>query len=227
VLGILAGILTDRFHRKNFNQCNELTIHDDESCRCFGHGQILSQLKEISLARGALLLLLAGILAAVGGGYLGPDARNWIRISVLALTVLSICIVATVPEHFLEEHLWNHVAKQHLPKIFAWTLGTLLLLHLLTDLMHMDGLIHNSQWTVLLIATLVGLIPESGPHLVFLTLYAQGVVPFSILMASSIVQDGHGMLPLLAHSRRDFLHVKAINFAVGLGVGALALFLGY
>ncbi len=226
-LGILAGALTDRFHQEDFNQCDELTVHDDECCRCFGHGQILSQLKEMSLARGALLLLLAAILAAVGGGYLGPETWNWIRITILVLTILSIWIVGTVPEHFLEQHLWNHVARQHLPRIFAWTFGTLLLLHLLTDFVHMDGLIRDSQWTVLLIATLVGLIPESGPHLVFLTLYAQGFVPFSILMASSIVQDGHGMLPLLAHSRRDFLCVKAINFTVGLGVGALALWLGY
>lgn len=227
VLGILAGVLTDRFHRKSFNQCDELTVHDDEQCQCFAHGHILSQLKEMSLARGALLLLLAAILAAVGGGYLGPASWNWIRITIMALTTLSILIVGTVPEHFLEEHLWNHVAKKHLPRIFAWTFGTLLLLHLLADFLNMDEFIRDGQWMVLLTATLVGLVPESGPHLVFLQLYAQDLIPFSILLASSIVQDGHGMLPLLAHSRRDFLYVKAINFTVGLGVGALALFLGH
>ena len=227
VLGILAGILTDRFHRESFNQCDELTVHDDEQCQCFAHGRILSQLKEMSLARGALLLLLAAILAAVGGGYLGPGTWNWIRITILALTTLSIWIVGTVPEHFLEEHLWNHVAKKHLPRVFAWTFGALLLMYLLADFLNMDEFMRDGQWMVLLTATLIGLVPESGPHLVFLTLYSKGFVPFSILLASSIVQDGHGMLPLLAHSRRDFLYVKAINFTVGLGVGALALFLGY
>ncbi|MEE4218263.1 MAG: putative manganese transporter [Xanthomonadales bacterium] len=227
VLGIVAGALTDRFHARNPDQCDELTVHDDEQCRCFRHGHVLAQLKEMSLARGALLTLLAGILLAVSGGYLEPGTWNWIQITILVLTALSIGIVATVPEHFLEEHLWNHVARKHLPRVFAWTLGTLLLLYLLTDFLHLDGLIHKGQWAVLLIAALVGLIPESGPHLVFLTLYAQGLVPLSILLASSIVQDGHGMLPLLAHSRRDFLYVKMINLTVGLGVGALALFLGY
>lgn len=227
VLGLLIGILTDRFHPESFNQCGELTVHDDEQCQCFAHGQILSQLKEMSLARGVLLLLLAAILTAVGGGYLGPGTWNWVRITILVLTTLSIWIVGTVPEHFLEEHLWNHVAKKHLPRIFAWTFGTLLLLYLLADFLNLEGFIQDGQWMVLLTATLVGLVPESGPHLVFLTLYSQGFVSFSILLASSIVQDGHGMLPLLAHSRRDFLFVKAINFTVGLGVGALALFLGY
>jgi hypothetical protein len=35
------------------------------------------------------------------------------------------------------------------------------------------------------------------------------------------------MLPMLAQSRRTFVTVKAINFVVGLVVGAAALALGY
>jgi hypothetical protein len=76
-------------------------------------------------------------------------------------------------------------------------------------------------------AAVVGLVPESGPHLVFVTLYAAGGVPPGILTASSIVQDGHGMLPLLAESPRDFLRVKAVNLLVGLVVGAGMLTLGF
>jgi hypothetical protein len=45
-------------------------------------------------------------------------------------------------------------------------------------------------------------------------------------VASSIVQDGHGTLPLLAHSRSAFFKVKAINLAVGLAVGAAMMALG-
>jgi len=59
----------------------------------------------------------------------------------------------------------------------------------------------------------------------WLTLYDHGTIPVSVLVTSSIVQDGHGMLPLLAHSWRDFLKVKAINLAVGLVVGILMYFL--
>ena len=47
---------------------------------------------------------------------------------------------------------------------------------------------------VLLTGALVGIIPESGPHLIFVMLYAQGLVPFSVLLTSSFVHDGHGML---------------------------------
>ena len=61
----------------------------------------------------------------------------------------------------------------------------------------------EKQLIVLLVACLVGLIPESGPHLIFLTLYAEGTIPLSIFLASSIVQDGHGMLPMLAESQQN------------------------
>ena len=76
-------------------------------------------------------------------------------------------------------------------------------------------------------ASLLGIIPESGPHLLFVTLFDQGNVPISTLVASSIVQDGHGMLPLFAYSWRDFLAVKGINLLVGILVGALLLGLGW
>jgi hypothetical protein len=78
---------------------------------------------------------------------------------------------------------------------------------------------------VLILAVLVGIIPESGPHLVFVTLFAQGTIPFSILLASSIVQDGHGTLPLLAVSGRAFIWLKLVNIAFGLGLGMIGLYL--
>jgi hypothetical protein len=40
------------------------------------------------------------------------------------------------------------------------------------------------------------------------------------------VQDGHGMLPLLAESRTEFLRVKAINLVAGLALGFVLLSLG-
>ena len=100
-------------------------------------------------------------------------------------------------------------------------------MHLLTNVLHLGAAIRAGGWMVLLIAGLTGLIPESGPHLIFVTLFAQGAIPFSVLLASSAVQDGHGMLPMLAHSRREFLLIKAINLAAGLALGAAAMSVGW
>ena len=226
VTAIPAGILADLLIKRRDEECEGLQVHE-EHCLCFGHRQILGQLREMSPVRGILVLVLAVMLLAVASGLIGPPEWNWIRATILILTFVSLLIVATVPEHFLEDHLWRHVVRQHLPRILAWTFGALLLMHVLTDYLHLEGLIRENTWFVLLIAGLVGLIPESGPHLVFLTLYVEGAVPVSILLASSIVQDGHGMLPMLAHSRRTFIQVKLINLGVGLVVGAVGLFLGF
>ena len=78
----------------------------------------------------------------------------------------------------------------------------------------------------MLMAILIGLIPESGPHLIFITLYASGLIPFSVLLASSISQDGHASLPLLAESKKSFLYAKIVNCAVAAIVGYTLLILG-
>jgi hypothetical protein len=98
----------------------------------------------------------------------------------------------------------------------------------LTEQLNIDleTTIQKGTWVALLVACLIGLIPESGPHLIFVTFYAQGLIPFSILLASSIVQDGHGMLPMLADSRQKFMIVKGINFTAGILFGALEMIFG-
>ena len=92
-------------------------------------------------------------------------------------------------------------------------------MHFLINYLELGTWIKANYLTVMLIACLIGFIPESGPHMIFVTLFAQGAIPFGILLASSVVQDGHGMLPLLAEPKRSFISVKVINFAVGLLVG--------
>jgi len=80
---------------------------------------------------------------------------------------------------------------------------------------------------VLVIATLVAVIPESGPHLIFVMMFADGLIPFSVLLASSIVQDGHGMLPLLSYTVKDTVLIKLFNLTIGLGLGLIVYSLGW
>jgi hypothetical protein len=231
VLGTITGVLSDRFLlrslARNVQACEGLELHEEDSCICYPRGEIVRQWRQCSLARG---VLAAGIVLFVFGllsGDVGPAAWNWVRATLLLVAFFGLFIVATVPEHFLEEHLWEHVAKKHVPRVFLWTFGALLAINLLTEHLQLQSWIGQNRFVILIVACLAGLIPESGPHLLFLTLFAKGAIPFSILMASSIVQDGHGMLPLLAHSRIDFLRIKGINFAVGLVVGLVGHVTGW
>ena len=77
-----------------------------------------------------------------------------------------------------------------------------------------------------LLGALVPVIAESGPHLVFLMLFAEGVIPFSVLFTSSFVQDGHGMLPLLSYTIKDSVLIKVFNLAFGTIVGLIFYLIG-
>ena len=114
--------------------------------------------------------------------------------------------------------------------MLLWTLGVLLVLGAIYHFWDVNALIEEYKWAtlaLLLLAVLLGIIPESGPHLVFVVMYFSGAIPFSILLASSVVQDGHGALPLLAYSRKSFLMMKAINVVFGLIVGLIGYFIGF
>ncbi len=132
-----------------------------------------------------------------------------------------ICLLSS--EHFVKEHVWNHVIRKHFLKILLWTFGVLLLVIALREHTDVNAWVSDNVWIVLLVAVAVGIIPQSGPHLLFLSLYINGAIPLGILIANSIVQDGHGALPLLAESKRGFVWAKMINILVGLLVGAIML----
>jgi hypothetical protein len=207
---------------------NHLNLHkQDPECTCFEPSMILPQLKRISFERA--VLLSGGIVFTIFilSGELGPEEWDWSRIIFLVVALVEVFISATVPDHFLISHLWGHVIRKHFLKVFLWTFGAFIIIHTGLEFLNLKEWLANNLFLVLLIAVLVGIIPESGPHLIFLTLFVNGSIPFSILIANSIVQDGHGALPLLAESRRSFLYMKAINFSVGLLAGIIGILAGF
>ena len=142
-----------------------------------------------------------------------------INIVFAIISIITLFFTATANEHFIKDHLWNHVIKKHMVSIFLWTFGTLLVCNIGMQYLDIEHWISNNMLLVMLLAIAIGIIPESGPHLIFVTLFAQGVLPFYILLVNSIVQDGHSALPLLAESKMSFVKAKLINIAVGLIVG--------
>lgn len=145
---------------------------------------------------------------------------NWL-FAVLSLIVLAFLVFGS--DHFIEEHLWKHIVCKHLPGIFLWTLGVLVFITVGLQYLDLSRWITDNTALMIVLATLVGIIPESGPHLVFLTLYASGLVPFPVLLASCISQDGHASIPLLAESKKSFVKAKLLNCAVALVAGFAAM----
>ncbi|MCD6451111.1 MAG: arsenic efflux protein [Acidobacteria bacterium] len=129
--------------------------------------------------------------------------------------------------HYLREHIVKHIVGKHLWRVFLWTFGALLIIELGLNHWNIQGYLSTHTIHMLFIAALVGIIPESGPHLIFVTMYAKGLIPFSILLTSSIVQDGHGILPLLSYTVRDAAMVKLFNLGIGIGIGLILLAIGW
>ncbi|KPK87659.1 MAG: hypothetical protein AMS27_01950 [Bacteroides sp. SM23_62_1] len=211
-----------------FLPVNHMKLHThNPDCTCFEPSLIIPQLKKISFERA--ILLSAGIIFTILllSGDLGPVKWTVSKFIFLAIAFTGIFIVSTVPDHFLTNHLWDHVIKKHFMKVLLWTFGAFLVIHIGLEFLQLEAWLKNNIFIVLIIALVVGIIPESGPHLIFITLFASGSIPFSIVLANSIVQDGHGALPLLAESRKGFIHMKAINLLVGFLAGMAGLLLGF
>jgi hypothetical protein len=128
--------------------------------------------------------------------------------------------------HYLWEHVWGHIIRRHLWRTAIWTFGALLLVELGMQYANLSGFALQYPLLLLIAAALLGLIPESGPHLIIVTMFANQLVPFSVLLTSAIVQDGHGMLPMLAHSVRASLVLKAFNLAYGFVIGLILYLAG-
>ncbi|MFQ6103017.1 MAG: putative manganese transporter [Candidatus Glassbacteria bacterium] len=208
-------------------QCQSVEVHSPDVCRFLHFKEVTDQLKQLSLNRFLLLVLLLGAVYGAFAGLVGPESWNWERVTFVSLLGLASFIIVSVPEHYLEEHIWNHIAKKHLWKIFLWSFGVLLIVDIGSHLWDLEAFVRSNMLWVLVISGLVSLIPEFGPQLVFVMMFAEGIVPFSVLLTSAIVQDGHGILPLLSHTVKDSLLVKLFNLAIGLILGLTLFSLGY
>ena len=221
--GALSGWISDaaarRFRIQPRPACREPTLHhEEEDCRCFDRG-IWRWPWRLGTPR---ILTAAGLLTslgAVGAGWIG-DAF-WIRVALFILLPIALALVLTVPEHYLRKHLMDHIVRRHLGKAFLWIFGALVVLGVGLQYLDIAGFVDQHRAIVFLTAAILGLIPTSGPHLMFATLFSQGVIPFSVLFVNSVVQDGHGTLPLLGHSVRDVMLIKGFNLVLGLAFGAI------
>lgn len=253
IISVISGLLIHVFMKNKTLMVlpeNHLKIHDEQSnCICFDTKIILTQIKNISFQRAIILFGLFLFLVGLLTGEFGHDHNlilpvadahdhaseagshgfewTWISGTFLFVTLIAIFIISTVNDHFLNEHLWGHIIKKHFLKIFLWTFATLLLIHFINNFIEIDSWIQDNLLGILIVAVLIGIIPESGPHYIFILLFADGAIPFSILLANSIVQDGHGAIPLLAESKKSFVAAKLINLIIGLIVGLAGLAFGF
>jgi len=231
VIAVAVGFAVDALYhpRRQPALCGEhFSIHDEDK-----HREVHKRNRHLSWKRIAMFVGVVSFIAALLSGKLeheenGPAgsglpvnflSEEWMYWLFGALSLIVLGVLLWGSDHFVEEHLWHHIVAKHLPAVFLWSFGVLFCLALALHFLDISAWITDNTALMIVLAALVGIIPESGPHLIFVTLYSAGIVPLPVLLASCISQDGHASLPLLAESKVSFLSAKAINCAVALLVG--------
>lgn len=174
-----------------------------------------------------VLFVILFVLGTAGGKIIDVVAKKFNMVTCVDCPELVVHEKERNIKHFLKEHVINHIIKRHIWKVAIWTFGALLVIQIGFEYLHIEQITSEYKLLLLFLGALIGLIPESGPHLIFVTLFASGLIPFSILLTSSIVQDGHSMLPLLSYSVKDSVKIKVFNFVIGLTIGLILFSLGY
>lgn len=225
VFGAISDWIANRIGIAPCEACRLQEVHPQELTP-FRWKTVRENLLRPSPVRIAFLALMAGLLVIASLGVVGPKSWNWMRITLVVLLALGTGLGLASTEHYLRVHIIGHILRKHTLRVFLWTFGALLVLSFLPPQETVRAFIQGHIWLVFLFAGLLGIIPESGPHMIFVMMYAAGLIPFSVLFVSSFVQDGHGMLPLFAVSVRDSLRVKAFNLGFGLAVGGILYLFG-
>ena len=130
-------------------------------------------------------------------------------------------------KHYFKDHIWAHIIKGHLLRVFLWTFSALLVVEYAMTFLDLQSITSEYTFLLLILGALIGLIPESGPHLFFVMLFAEGLIPFSVLFTSSVVQDGHGILPMLSYSVKDSVRIKLFNLTFGIIFGSIIYAMGF
>ncbi|MFC1803865.1 putative manganese transporter, partial [Thermoproteota archaeon] len=174
----------------------------------------------------ALKIFAITILLGIIGGFLADKAIKRLKIKTCDHCLIEIHEKQT-STHFLKEHIFEHILKKHIPKLFLWILVPLTVVELLIQNFDFASLISRlPMFTLIIFAALVGIIPESGPHMIFLILYSKGLVPFSVLLVSTLSQDGHGLLPLLSHTIKDTAYIQIFTTGFSLVIGIILIIFG-
>ncbi len=177
------------------------------------------------IPKSAFLIFAVCAVLGIGGGFLADMIAKKIKLK-RAKPCTVIIHKKEKTKHFLKEHVLNHILKKHIPNLFLWVFFTLLIVEIAMQHFDLTAILPQNKLLLIMLAALIGIIPESGPHLIFLTLFAQGLIPFSVLLVSSLSQDGHGLLPLLSYSVKDTLNVQIFTTLFALVIGGILFFIG-
>ena len=231
--GCAGTFVVDTFYMAGIVRFGAIVAATAATCGDEAFVMIANAMKSNASIQPSTILLLFGVLFAVGlaAGFAADLAQKIFKIKLSGKCIIEHheehkCKGMPDFKHFITDHVWGHILKKHFPKLVGWLLFSLVLIEVLDHSFNLREITTDNKVVLLLLATITGILPISGPNLLFLTLFSKGMVPFSVLLTNSIVQDGHGLLPLLSFSLGDTVRIKVFKIIVGLIIGFILLAFG-
>lgn len=216
VVGILSGWIVDRFNR--------VELHSSARQHC----EIAPRLGPKARARDWAYLALA-----LPGLVIGVSQLAMYDIEVLygplplilglAGTALGLAIWASSPLQAMtnpEDGPLTRMAEET-SFISVWVIGAYLAYDYIVMFTGLDleQLFATVAPVLPLVAVLIGFIPGCGPQVLVATLYINGVIPFSSLIANAISNDGDALFPAIALNPKAAVLATAYSAVPALIVG--------
>jgi len=210
VVGILSGYIVNKIHSVDYlapatiaQSYNQNNIKDTSIKYV---GRIFWRAVFIPSLIIALLLAFQYDFSSISN--LASEA-NILFGAICALIVVSLWAFTSKGETYqeltAEDDLQNKPSRlnrvmQDTHFVTAWVVTAFVLYELTMLFFGLDLKTWFSNYAVLapLVGLLIGLLPGCGPQIVVTTLYIQGVIPFSALMANAISNDGDALFPAIA-----------------------------
>ena len=110
----------------------------------------------------AILVFVILFFLGIIGSYLSDVLVKIFKIKVATKCRLQVYHEPDKQEkgHYFFEHIWKHLIKKHLLRIFLWTFGSLLIVHVISDNFDIEDFSTNYILLIMLIAALIGLLPD-------------------------------------------------------------------
>jgi len=194
VAGIITGLIVDRFHKK------QIPGRANATCS-IGPSILHTRRRDIAFGVVALPGLAVGLMDAF---QITPSPMvNTLGIIAAMIGMALILLIWLVSQVQAisnpDDPALSRVAEET-AFITIWVLAAFLGYGYIEAFSGLDLAILFSTVAVAmpLIGVLIGFIPGCGPQILVATLYINGIVPFSALIANAISNDGDALFPAIA-----------------------------
>ena len=229
VTGIVTGTIVDLIHGDGFMRVKSDYCDGEEEL--IVENELLSPFYRVWMALfvpGAIagvMLAFQVDLAAIVKDHIGLDLITTLAL-VAALLSIAMWMVNPVSDFRLFTSSKRTLERRVCDTtnfVTFWVIVGYVAYALLESIAGFDLRTLFQSWSVALpmIALLVGFIPGCGPQIVVTTLYINGVIPLSALLANAISNDGDALFPAIAVAPKAAilatLYTAVPAFIVGYG----------